>query len=284
MKTILIFIGVLIAINLAFAGFSFIGAYLKANLLKQVEFTVSLNKGSMKGNEYYYLNLKAPFYDEEKHFYLGFLPIQISFIPIETVPSVLKQLLKEKYLLQTEWDCAVPYEHSQISEALKENKIEAIKGLFIYSPEAISLGALTKLGFTDGKDVFFIINQKLPDDKIRDFENKLSEWSKISPRDAILAEREWLQSEGEIVKAVDVWQIIHRDEDFIRKAINLVFERVGEKAIKKAGLKVSFSSHVDFASHVFSAPRGSAQAVKVFIKGNKMIFQGRGFKEVIDLK
>ncbi len=225
MKTILIIIVVLMAINLTFAGFSFLVAYLKANLLKQVEFTVSLNKGTMKGQEDYYLNLKAPFYDEEKYFYFGFLPIQISFIPIETIPSALNEVLKEKYLLQTEWDCGIPYEHPQISEALKGSKVEAVKGLFIYSPEAISLGALTKVGFTDGKDTFFITNQKLPEDKIENLNEKQSEWSKTFPRDAILAERDYFQFEGEVVKALDYWQIIHKDEAFIRKAINLVFLR-----------------------------------------------------------
>jgi hypothetical protein len=283
MKTILIVIGVLIAINAVYAFLLFILAYLKANLLRKVGFNISLSKGGGLEDTYYYLNLKTPFYDEKKHFYLGFPPVTISFIPVETIPVALNELFKDKYLLQTERDGAIPCKSPRISDALNESKIEVCNGLFIYSPESISLNGLNEVGFSDGRDILFIIGQRLSEDKMQGLNDKDLEWLKMSARDRILDRREYFQSEGEIVKFLDRWQIIHRDEDFIRKAISLIFQKIGEKAVKKAGFNKRFLINAKFTDRMILLLKNSVRRIKVFVKGNKIVFQCGTFKQAMDL-
>jgi len=192
--------------------------------------------------------------------------------------------LKDKYLYQNEWDSAIPSECSNFSETINEKKVRVTHGLFIYSPESIELDALKELGFTDGEDVFFITRQEINSSKIQCYKEKLSEWNRLSSEDSITTKRDFFESEGEIQKIVDIWQIIHQDEEFVKNAINLVFQAVGEKAIKKAKLNASFSINKDFSKYFPVSSHRIPTAVKVYIKNRKLVFKSKSFKEEFTLQ
>lgn len=280
MKTFIIIVIGLLVLNLLIAGVGFFVKVLKSKFLKSVEFTVSLNVGSKPGNQYYYLNLQTPFYDEKKNFYLGLsIPIQISFVPIETIPLALKEILKDKYLIQIEWDNSEPPQMPELVADLKERKAIIGDGIFVYTPEAINSGGLD-CAFTDGRDVLFISSNQIGNDKLQAFKEKKAEWQKMSNFDNIVAQREFFNTDGDIVKALDVWQIILKDKEYMSKAINIIFQRCGEKALHKAGLhNVTFSKDTDFSKYIFSNPKGSTDTVRISVKENKVIFRGKSFKE-----
>lgn len=278
MKVLLILIGGYYALALSIALIPFLMKYINAKFKRTIELHITLEKGTSPGNEYYFLLVKAPFYDEEKHFYFGvsLRKFSIAFVPVETIPAALKQLLKDKYLYQVEWDSATPHEFSMLSETIKEGRVEVAEGLFIYSPESIKLDALRHLGFNDGRDVFFITSQQVDRSKIETYGDKLLEWDKLSPEKKVNEQLEFLESEGEIVKFLDRWHIIHRDEEFVRKGINLILQAVGEKAIRKAKLNASFSITKDLSQFFpFIAP----VRIRAYIDNEKLVLKGATFKE-----
>jgi hypothetical protein len=270
---IVILIGSYYALALSIALIFLLIKYVNANYKSTIRFDIRLEKGTSPGNEYYYLLVKAPFYDEAKHFYLGFslLKFSIAFVPVETIPAALKELLKEKYIYQVQWDSMIPHESPMLSETIKDGKVEVAEGLFIYSPESIKLDALRDLGFNDGRDIFFMTSQPIDRNKIQTYKKKLLEWDKLSPRDQMMEERRFFESEGELVKFLDTWQIIHRDEEFVRKAINLICEAVGRKAIRKAKLNTSFSIKTDLTqSFSFIGPT----AIRAYTKNGQLVVKG----------
>jgi len=278
MKLFLILIGGYYALALSIALIPFSIKYISANYKKIVDFEMTLEKGTTLGNEYYYVIVKASFYDEPKHFYFGFglLKFSIAFVPVETIPAALKELLKDKYLYQTQWDSAIPRGSSMLSETINKAKVGVAEGLFIYSPASIELDALRGLGFTDGQDIFFMTNRAISRKKIETYKEKLLEWDKLSHKDSVIERRKFFESEGEIVKYLDRWQIIHRDEEFARKAINLICQAAGDKAIRKAKLNRSFSMNKDFSQFFpFVAP----VRIRAYIENEKLVLKGATFKE-----
>ncbi len=110
--------------------FIFAKHYLRSNFSRTVKFAIRLEHGKLPDNDYYYLTFKGPFYDEKKHFYFGFniINFDISFVPVETITLVMKELLSNKYLIQTEWDFAKPNTSDSFLDSLKTIKKKSKNG------------------------------------------------------------------------------------------------------------------------------------------------------------
>jgi hypothetical protein len=159
-----------------------------------------------------------------------------------------------------------------------------IAGLDIYTPTQIQQGILEQKAFTDGRDVFFIAKQGLPEDEVKGYAEFSKNWSRAEPLKAGIAKREYFGSEGELVKFLDFWQIIHKDQEMISHAINVVFYKIAEKTLAKSDIKANLPDNINFSRHIWEIPQGKIASVRSAVRNNKLIFKSHFFKEEIDLK
>ncbi len=97
----------------------------------------------------------------------------------------------------------------------------------------------------------------------------------------MVTRREYLDSEGEIVKYLDILQIIHKDKEFIEKAINLIFIEVGKKALRKAKLKEKININMNYSKYyIDNIPK--SDIIKVYASKKRLVYSSRSILKEIE--
>jgi hypothetical protein len=254
-----ILIGIIIGyyvVRLLQAVHRFLYKLICSKLAKRRFIRISLIRQNDPGNEYWYLSLDAPLYDERHYFYFsaGWVGFNVAYVPIETIPGILKEMLVDRHLFQTRRDWAI----------LREAP-------YVYSPIAIQEGQLISHALSDGADVFFIGTKGFDKKKLDGYVDQVSEWANLALPARVLSQREYFESEGELFKVIDQWSIVHRDKDFIDQFINRLAVEIGKKVIKKAGINGIMDSSLNAAA--FFKFSSVTTTINVFAKDGYVVYQ-----------
>lgn len=186
------------------------------------------------------LVVAAPFYDEMNGFLgeIGTRGINLGFTPSQTLPEIITDLFKDKYLLQIVVnDHQLPSREDVYNMGLRafQKGIRHESGILIYTPEVLQKETIACSIF-EGTDLFLICSE-LTEDHIRAFPEITKKTYYKDYKEVFEIFKEHLPIEGELLNRFEVWRLAHDDERVLSRFGNTVLDKSVDKLYQFNGLK-----------------------------------------------
>ncbi len=232
--------------------------------------------------------IAAPLYQERclTHWSFGLAGPKVTYKPIESIPSILTQLLRGKWLLQiTRNDIAslTTVQPGIPQDELRTYGIEFEAGILIYSPEALARGAFQK-GLSPGLDVFLVMAD-WTERQTRDFATTVETLKRSILEPTLGNTMREFGAEGMLFSQRESWWFYHFDKTLVEGLVGKSFISACDNVLRLEGIRASTGLALPSAGDALSIRDKSSTAplvCEVFLEdGHLVTYAVQGKKKKI---